>query len=160
MRIISIFAVVLAAGLCGCNSDSDKTEVVEIYIDHYKSECLGPELSLCMRSRLSADDEWALLYGSIGGFEYEWGYNYKLKVIAQDIENPPEDTPAKKYVLLEILSKELELADTVFELSASRAPGLVVTNKSPNICEIYGEKEFSCSAHQSLLISSLLVEII
>ncbi|MEJ2620843.1 MAG: DUF4377 domain-containing protein [Candidatus Thiodiazotropha sp.] len=157
MRLITIVFVILATSLVGCNSDSKKGEIIEIFVDHYKSECSGSLISLCLRVRSSREEEWSQIAESIGGFEYAWGYNYKLKVLATDIKNPPEDGSAQKYTLLEILSKELEPISATFDIAASRSSGLVI-QKSSNIYELYGEKEFYCSVHQSLFLSYLLAQ--
>ena len=154
---MKLVLVILVAILAGCNNDSEGVGDREVFIDHYKSECFGIDLSLCMRSRSSTEEEWSLFYNAIEGFDYEWGYVYKLKVNVSNIENPPADASSKKYTLLEVLSKELEPVTTTFDMAASRASGLVV-NKSTGIYELYGEKEFSCTTQQCASIDSLITQ--
>ena len=158
-----IVASLLAVGVSGCNNDSTESSgVTEIFIDHYKSECFGFALSLCMRSKLNIDDDWKFFYNSIEGFEYEWGYTYKLKVDVENIENPPEDSSSLKYTLIEVLSKEQESSTTTFDLAVSRAPNLV-TNVTPEIIssgigvyEVYGEKKFFCTDEECSSVDSLV----
>lgn len=157
MNFVKLVIVLLAVCLSGCNSDSPKTEIKEIYIDHYKAECYGFALSLCMRSKLAVGDEWSLFYEQIEGFNYEWGYVYKLKVKITDVVNPPEDGPAKIYRLIEVLSKENEPSTTLFDIAASRVSDLVI-NLSAGLYELYGEKEFSCMPVDCSSLESLLIQ--
>jgi hypothetical protein len=48
---------------------------------------------------------WQLLYDPIEGFEYFEGYIYDLDVTVSEVEDPPMDTSALKYVLNHVLSK-------------------------------------------------------
>jgi len=129
----------------------------EIFIDHYKSECFGLALSLCLRSRSSSATDWSLFYETIEGFNYEWGNVYRLKVNVSSVDNPPQDSSSKKYTLVEVLSKEPESTATTFDIAASRASGLVV-KKSAGLYELYGEKEFSCTTQQCASIESLIAQ--
>jgi hypothetical protein len=168
--------VFLVLGLIGCNLDFNKTEVREnetevreneaeakenetevreIYIDHYKSECFGFALSLCMRSKSNFDDDWELFYESIKGFEYEWGYTYKLKINVEKIENPLADASSLKYTLIEVVNKKQETSTTIFDIAVSRAPNLVI-NVTPEIYKVYGEKTFSCATEECQSIDSLV----
>ncbi|PLA74405.1 hypothetical protein CYQ88_05850 [Hydrogenovibrio sp. SC-1] len=162
MKLYVVLIMLLVTGLAGCGGNESKNVYSEIYIDHYKSECFGFTLSLCMRKRTSIENEWEPFYNTIEGFDYEWGYNYKLKVLIESIENPPEDAPSKKYTLVEVLSKEQESVTTTFDISVSRASNLV-TNVTPEqissgteIYEIYSEKGFICYDEDCSFIDSLL----
>ncbi|MES9992275.1 MAG: DUF4377 domain-containing protein [Candidatus Thiodiazotropha sp.] len=154
-----IIVTVLLAALCGCNNPSGKGNTRELYIDHYKSECTGTTVGLCLRARESPEDEWVVLDGPIDGFEYEWGYSYKVQVIVEDLENPSEGTPSQRRTLITVRSKELALDTEYFDIAVNRtpAPGSIV-QKSGNIYELHGEKEFYCTAHQSLFLTSLLAQ--
>ncbi len=157
MKFLTLAIIALTASLIGCNNDSNDIGNREIFIDHYKSECFGLALSLCMRSRVNSDDDWSLFYESIDGFDYEWGYVYKLRVNISNIENPPEDASSVKYTLVDMLSKELESNATTFNIAASRSTGLVV-NKSAGVYELYSEKEFSCTTAECVSIESLITQ--
>ncbi|MFZ4461245.1 MAG: DUF4377 domain-containing protein [Patescibacteria group bacterium] len=43
----------------------------------------------CMQVRQGA--RWQNFYGSISGFEYVPGYNYRLQVLVTKVSNPPAD---------------------------------------------------------------------
>lgn len=96
-------------------------------------------------------------YEDIEGFEYEWGYTYKLRVRVTEIKNPPEDVLPLKYRLIEILSQEKESSDTAFDISASRSSRLV-TYSDIGIYELYGDKAFSCLPQECESIESLITQ--
>lgn len=56
----------------------------------------------------------------IDGFNFEWGYHYKLKVNEVKLSLPPEDGSSIKYKLIRILSKEKVAADYQFRLGLYR----------------------------------------
>ena len=41
----------------------------------------------------------------IQGFDFEWGYSYKLKILIHKLKNPPEDGSDTDYKLVKIVSK-------------------------------------------------------
>jgi hypothetical protein len=47
-----------------------------------------------------------LFYDTISGFEFVSGYNYRLLVKRETVENPPQDASKYQYTLLKILSKK------------------------------------------------------
>ncbi|MCO5234226.1 MAG: DUF4377 domain-containing protein [Chitinophagales bacterium] len=49
--------------------------------------------------------EWENFYSQIEGFSYEKGYEYKLLIKEEKIENPPADGSNIRYILVKILSK-------------------------------------------------------
>ena len=142
---------------CGGKSNSENSVELDLYVDHYKAECVGVAVWLCLRTRDTTDMDWTLFYGCIEGFSYEWGYNYKLKIRVTDIENPPADASSKKYTLLKIESKEVEPTTTTFDVAASLAPGSI-TNISDGIYQIYGDKQFSCELSQCDTLESLITQ--
>ena len=154
-KAIMFSIAVLVAG--GCNHENPSDGEREIYINHYKSECQGLELASCLLSKSTVKDNWSLFYEPIEGFDYEWGYVYKLRVNISNIEIPPEDASSTKYTLVEILSKELESSATTFDIAASRASGIVVI-KNAGIYELYGEKKFSCATQECASIESLITQ--
>lgn len=50
-------------------------------------------------------EDFTNFYTNINGFDYEPGYEYVLKVNAEDIPNPPADGSSVKYTLVEQVSK-------------------------------------------------------
>lgn len=52
----------------------------------------------------------------IKGFNFEWGYEYKLKVEARKLENPPMDMGDTEYKLIKIISKQKVAPNYQFKL--------------------------------------------
>ncbi|WP_196161329.1 DUF4377 domain-containing protein [Reinekea sp. G2M2-21] len=146
----------LIIGLTACNYESDKDYDQELYIDHYKSECEGEMVLLCLRTKLSSDDDWSLFYDQIEGFNYKWGYSYKLRVKLSNLESPPQDASSVIYSLVEIVDEVSEHSETAFDMSAGRFSSGVVVNKTTGVYELYGEKEFSCVPAECSIVESLI----
>jgi len=156
-KILGItLSLIMIAG-CGHESDSETYRSSDIYLNHYKSECSSFELALCVQSRVDDSDDWSFFYDHIEGFEYEWGYTYKLSVKIEDVDNPPEDSSSLKYTLLEIKEKIKEPTTSLFDVSVSRSAGLLV-NESENIYKIYNDKEIECLNSDCETIDSLIAQ--
>ncbi len=54
------------------------------------------------------------------GFDYEWGYEYRVKLKEITLANPPEDGSSIEYKLLEIISKIAVSEEYTFPLLLSR----------------------------------------
>lgn len=80
------------------SNDLGSTRIMEIGPE--KVDCVGVGPREC----LVVDGEY--FYSVIGGFEYEEGYTYSIKVGVEDVENPPADGSSLKYTLIKIISKE------------------------------------------------------
>jgi len=148
--------------LAGCHGDSDQAKIVKtvIYVDHYKSECIGSFPTLCMRVKDNESEEWHNFYGWISGFNHKWGYSYELKVEIETIENPPEDALSNSYTLLSVVSKNKAPSEAVFDLSVYHSladPSLeAITFESPGVYKIYNDKEVACSPDDCVTIQSLI----
>ena len=158
MKIISKSKITFFLFLIsGCANNPDSFEISELYLNHYKSECDSFELALCLQSRLNENDDWSFYYDHIEGFDYEWGFTYKIKVKVKNIENPPEDSSSIKYTLLEVIEKTKETTVSLFDISVSRATGLLV-KESENTYNIYNEKNVECIDSDCEIIDSLIVQ--
>jgi len=155
MRNIIIF--LFSAMLLGCGNEEESSLVKDLYINHYKSECHSFALTLCLQSRAEQTDDWSFFSGAIEGFEYEWGYRYKIKVAVENIDNPPEDSSSVKYTLLEIEEKVKEPTTSLFDISASRTSGLV-TKISDNLYSLYADKTFTCITTECEAVDSLIAQ--
>lgn len=51
------------------------------------------------------DTSWRAVYSGIEGFDYEPGYEYRLRIMATQLSDPPQDGSSVRYTLLEQLSK-------------------------------------------------------
>ncbi|MGH1337489.1 MAG: DUF4377 domain-containing protein [Aureispira sp.] len=95
------FLLLILPLLSSCGS-SYKTLVVA----PQKIECTGIVSQKCLQVREVSSQNWEYLYGNIKAFDYQEGYEYKIKVKVKELKNPPQDASALVYTLVEVLSKE------------------------------------------------------
>ena len=82
---------------------------------HYRVPCQGVGVQLCyLVSKKGGETEF--FYDPIEGFEYEWGYNYKIVVEKLKIEEPLADASSFRYRLKKQVGKAKVSADLRFEL--------------------------------------------
>jgi heat shock protein HslJ len=86
-------------------ADVGESDAITMYIGPELVECTGVAPQTCMQVKYSPEEAYQLFYNQIEGFTYEPGYNYELKVMVTDVENPPADGSALKYSLIEEVSK-------------------------------------------------------
>jgi len=104
---MKIFLTILILSISySCEDSSNEPATRRIYIDDHLADCTGVGPQKCMLVKENLEDEFTYFYDNIGGFNYEEGYNYILKVSIVTIKNPPADGSSKKYSLVEILKKE------------------------------------------------------
>lgn len=99
---------VSALAFGGACVDSAREETITV--DHYKSTCTGLGPLLCM----NVDGQ--LQYDGIVGFQFEWGYRYRLRVKIETIDNPPADASSQRVTLVEQLEKTRVPEGTEFSL--------------------------------------------
>lgn len=61
--------------------------------------------SPCCSSKPTTTPRGAPVYEGIEGFDYEPGYEYKLRIKAKQLAEPPQDASSVRYSLLELISK-------------------------------------------------------
>jgi hypothetical protein len=91
----------------GCDRSTEPNgpgylEIREVTVGPTLAKCYGVGLQSCM----VVDGEF--FYGRIGGFEYEAGYDYRLRIGKYDPwggQEPPQDAGRYAYRLLEQLEK-------------------------------------------------------
>lgn len=107
LKFIPILAVlaataVVALAACGVLRDGEKSEIREVVVGPELKDCVGIAPMQCM----VVDGE--LFYDGIDGFDYEEGYEYRLKIEEFDAwpgQEPPQDAGRYGYRLIEIISK-------------------------------------------------------
>ena len=112
MTILILAGMVLAA--CATSPGSEGTEqpspsgVEEktIYVGPVLMDCVGVGPQKCMLIRENPQDEYTFFYDQIDGFDYEEGFEYKLVVKEETVENPPADASSIKWTLVRVESKE------------------------------------------------------
>lgn len=91
-------AVALVAGAC-----SNDSEVMEVVVGSELEDCVGVAPMKCM----IVNGE--LFYDAIDGFDYEPGYEYKIKIERFDAwpdrEEPPQDAGRYGYRLIEVMER-------------------------------------------------------
>ena len=158
---ILITGILLALTSCGLLPAST---VKTLYLDHYLTECVGLSLRLCYLEKEEVNDTWTYRYSGIAGFEYEWGYTYKLQVRQTQIRNPPTDGSSIRTTLLEVISKEKIAPDVRFEIelttqeSSDEFAEEYLVQKAANLFQFHRVKEFTCSEAVCAELGSLLNE--
>lgn len=92
---------------CSEMAQEEKT----LWISSQKVDCVGVAPMKCMQVKEAEDAEWTLFYDQIVGFDYEEGFNYKVRVNVTERENPPADASSLVYTLVEVVSKDAVAAD-------------------------------------------------
>jgi heat shock protein HslJ len=68
-------------------------------------DCVGVAPQECLQVKESPEAEYTLFYGNIEGFDFEPGYEYELRILETEIENPPADASSIQWTLIEVVSK-------------------------------------------------------
>ena len=146
-----MLALILALTGCSSNSGTDNTEV--LFIKHHLQECVGVGPRTCMLTRPSANGNWNLMYSGIQGFDYEWGFDYEVRVRSRGIENPPADASSRVYELVSIISKTPVLPGTLFDFTLRFGSGIEPI--SDGLYRLYGGRELSCLQADCQLLEEL-----
>lgn len=115
-----------------------------MYINHYRTQCYAVGVFLCLQSRGAPSDEWRLSYTPIEGFDYEWGYTYKIRIRVEPIADPPADAPSERHTLLEVIEKQQTSPDVRFDVRIN-ASGEFMKKTSATTYAMHDDKEVTCS---------------
>lgn len=102
--------------------------------------CVGMTTQFCYQVT-DENGETTLFYDAIDGFEYQWGYETRLRVRVEPIANPPADSSDRRYALVEVLRREAVGLGQSFTLSP---PGDALQRNGDGYT-IYGEARFTCA---------------
>ncbi len=114
MKFQRLFILLLAAAvIVGCTANGEPEaleptatpEEMTLYVAAETADCMGAAPQTCLQVKTDPNGEWELFYDTIEGFTYEAGYAYELRVSKLTIQNPPADSAAVRYTLLEVVSK-------------------------------------------------------
>ena len=100
---LALFAGGMPAACTELPSAADRE--VTLHVAPYRRECKGLVVMQCMLVKERPQDEWQLFYDPIEGFEYEPGYDYRLRVLRRPVPDPPADGSSVSWRLLEMLEK-------------------------------------------------------
>ncbi len=133
MKSAAILTILLLAS-CACksnlNKDSMKTDDgIDIEINYYKDVCYGEGSQLCFLIKEKNDEAWTPIFENIQGFEYEWGYTYKLKVLKDKLDGPSRDGRTHSYKLIKEVEKDFVGEDKAFSLELDNS---LITEENEN----------------------------
>lgn len=108
----TIGAALAGIAIVGCSAERPGDESTsgvpgverEVLVAHFQVPCAGVGAQDCLLVRESADAEWEMRYDPIVGFEYEPGFEYRLAVREEPVENPPADGSSTRWTLIETLA--------------------------------------------------------
>lgn len=69
------------------------------------ADCVGAGPMKCLLIKHSGSDSWEFWYFGIEGFDYEPGFEYKLEVRRETVDNPPMGASSIRLVLVRELSR-------------------------------------------------------
>lgn len=79
---------------------SPQAKVKFIYVAPQKVACsAGVMQTTCFRIRERKEDPWQLWYGTIHGFDFKPGTAYRLRILEEQVANPPADASSIKWTL-------------------------------------------------------------
>lgn len=107
---IKLLILFCALSFGACNSSRQaKTSDRVLYVAPFTKPCsAGVMQKDCLLVKWeTTSGEWSFFYDDIEGFDYQKGYQYKLLVHEEPVENPPADASSIHYTLVKILSKNL-----------------------------------------------------
>ncbi|UHG89156.1 DUF4377 domain-containing protein [Spirosoma oryzicola] len=104
-KLIYTCLLAMATSLLSCDKATVKPEIITLQISDRRQDCVGVGPQQCMLVKEKDDTGWKLFYGGIDGFAYEEGFEYKLMVRRETIENPPMDGSSFQYTLVELVEK-------------------------------------------------------
>jgi heat shock protein HslJ len=113
LTLLALASVVVAA--CGpVGGSAEKT----IYVGPRQVDCVGVAPQKCLLVKENPDDDWSMYYDRIEGFDYEPGYEYELRIVEEEVENPPADASSIRWTLVEVVSKTRSLEGTIWVLES------------------------------------------
>lgn len=124
-------------------SSSVKQDSKIIYVAPHLADCTGVGPQKCMLVKEALEDDWTFFYDQIEGFTYEEGYAYELLVEINTINDPPADASSLKYILKELISKELSTEDNSLyqKWKVIKLEGLSKLEETPSIEFIESENK-------------------
>ena len=81
----------------------EQSDIITFYIHSKLVDCVGVGPQKCMQVKQNPDSSWEWLYQGIEGFDFQEGIEYKIRVVVEEVKNPPADGSSLRYVLHEIL---------------------------------------------------------
>lgn len=165
-RIFSIAIPVLLVSACSSSPGDETVERMlvndrdgeeRLFVHHHKDGCQGEAFQTCLQTRKSVQDPWTNFYGSINGFEFEWGYQYELRVRVTDIANPLQDASSKDVSLIEQVQKIKVDENSFFDFYLIPIEGFAQRVSATEFYLGY-EINFNCDVSTCDMVASLLTQ--
>jgi len=120
MKKLLILILLIFGILFSCSNDAgNEFQITNMRINHYQNTGIGEGLFLTLMVQEGnniGSDNWFKFYNNIEGFDYQPGYIYDIKVVVEQVDNPPADGSSLKYTLQEIKSTQKVDIETPFEI--------------------------------------------
>lgn len=106
MKTIMWATALLALSGCAATA-AEKDQEKTLYVGPSLVDCVGVGPMKCMQVKDLPNAEWTYFYNGIQGFDYEEGYQYKLKVFVKKLDPKmvPADAPSERWTLVKVLEK-------------------------------------------------------
>jgi heat shock protein HslJ len=137
--------VVVAIKFTGGKGLASAQEEKILYVGPNKVACVGVAPQECLLVRENPEDQWKYFYDQIEGFSYEEGFLYELRIVEQEVPNPPADSSSLKLSLVEIINQtavSVELTTPTWGLESLQGepplPKSEITAIFSSDCNLYG----------------------
>ncbi|MEO1010509.1 MAG: DUF4377 domain-containing protein [Bacteroidota bacterium] len=103
------FSIILITILASCHGKKgDQISEMVYFVNSLRVPCEAAGSTSCLQIKKEEHGDWQPFYASIGGFEYEPGFLYKIRVQEEKLPaaQVPADASSVRYTLLSILEKE------------------------------------------------------
>jgi heat shock protein HslJ len=114
LAVLAVTAVVVA----GCAPLQAGPTEKTVYVGPTLVDCEGVAPQQCMLVKESLEGDWTLYYDQIEGFVHEEGFDYRLRISEEEVQNPPADASSIRWVLVEVLDKSRSLEGTRWTLDS------------------------------------------
>ncbi|MBK5192246.1 MAG: DUF4377 domain-containing protein [Flavobacteriaceae bacterium] len=117
-------------------------------INHYQNTGIGEGLFLTLMVQEGnniGSDNWFKFYNTIEGFDYQPGYIYDIKVVVEQVDNPPADGSSLKYTLQEKKSTQEVDIETPFDIDLKINGQNFITKNSSSDYELLNQIKIDCN---------------
>ncbi len=142
----SVLFILILLAIFSCGSDDIQPQTIDMRINHYQNTGTGEGLFLTLlvqKDNNIGSNTWTKFYQPIEGFDYQPGYIYDLKVVVEQVNNPPADGSSLKYTLQEIKSAQEVANETPFDVDLKINGQSFITTTSGY--ELLGQIKIDCN---------------
>ena len=146
--VLLTLSVVGAVAVAACGPFVSGPQEKTVYVGPYLVPCVGVGPQECMLIREDPAGDWTMFYDRIQGFDYEEGFDYRLRVVEEAVENPPADASSIRWTLVEVEEKtrSLEGSNWVLESLLGGEAGLTSPLPDSTVTAIFREDQVQGNA--------------